>query len=171
MKPKEIQENLELAQNLLGQWLRYRQFYLKGISGESISPDEETQFLETTSAVAQNIRKLGQRIDEKQWPFRKEEISNQLKGTISIGHFGAIPEADQKKFYNEWHVNMLYLSRTVGALKFMNEGYVPAPPKVAGVAKKGAKGKAGGAMMKKVVILIVLAAAAVGGFLAVQAFL
>jgi len=167
MKPKEIQENLELAENILAQWLRFRQFYYKGISSEPISPDEETQFLETTSSIAQNIRKLGQRIDEKKFPFRKEEISSQLKGAISIGHFRALPPADQRVYYKEWHKSVVYLSRTVGALKFLNEGYRPPPDKKAGAKKGGAKGGKSPAKTM-VIVLVVLALLGGGAFLVMQ---
>ncbi len=158
MKKQEIVENLELAQTLLGQWLRYRQFFLKGISDEEIDQQEEADFIETTSAIAQNIRKLGQRIDEKKFPFRRDQISAQLKGAISISHFRNLPEADQKGFYKELHISVIYLSRTVGALKFLNEGYVP--PSLA-KGKKGKKGKKGGKIVP-IIFLIALAGGIVG---------
>ena len=186
MNPKEIPEILDLAQNLLGQWLRYRQFYYKGISKETITPQEEAEFLDISSSIAQNVRKLGQRLDEKKYPYRGSEITGLLKTAISVSHFRNIPAADQKVFYKDWHTTLIYLSRTVGALKFLNEGYRPTVAKpskggasggkqvVAGKAVKGgvkSKGKGGGGSgaMKTVVIVIVLLAAAVGGFFAVRA--
>ena len=144
MKPREVQELLDLTQTTLGLWLRYRQYFQKGMSKDPIGPEEEAEFLSTTSTIAQNIRKIGQRVDEKEFPFRKEEISGQLKSSISIAQFRNMPAADQKVFYREWHVSRVYLSRTVGALKFIQEGYVPAPK---AAAKAGAK--SGGAKAKK----------------------
>jgi hypothetical protein len=55
---------------------------------------------------------------------------------ISITHIRNMPEADRRTFYKEWHSSMVYLSRTVGAFKFLSEGYRPPEPK----AKKGKKG-------------------------------
>ena len=137
MKPREVQELLDLTQTTLGLWLRYRQYFQKGMSKDPIGPEEEAEFLSTTSTIAQNIRKIGQRVAAKEFPFRKEEISGQLKSSISIGQFRSMPSADQKVFYREWHVSRVYLSRTVGALKFIQEGYVPA---VKTTGKSGAKG-------------------------------
>lgn len=153
MKPRELQETLELAQLILGQWLRYRQFFRKGSSDEPISPQEEQEFLETTSAIAQNLRKLSQKIDEKKFPFRKNEISAQLKGIMSIGQFRSMADADRKKFYKEWHVSLLQLTRTVGALKFMTEGYRPKE-----VVPGGKKGRGGKLPKGKVVVAVVVVA-------------
>ncbi len=157
MNQKEITENLTLAQTLLEQWLRFRQYYLKGISEEPISPEEETQFLETTSTVAQNVRKLAQRVDEKQHPFKAKEISALLKGSISIANFRNLPETDQKAFYKQWHECQVYLSRTVGAFKFLHEGYRPP-------VKKGAKKKSGGGNMKMIMIIVIAILVAAGGY-------
>lgn len=139
MNTREIQENLEMAQNILGLWLRYRQFYLKGISSEPISPEDESQFLSTTSTLAQTMRKLAQRVDEKKYMLKQNDVSALLKRTISIQYFRNLSPADQKAFYREWHTCAVYLSRAVGTFKFLSEGYVPPPPKP--VAGKGGKGK------------------------------
>ena len=162
MKPKELQENLDLAQQTLGQWLRYRQFFRKGISDEPISAQEEQEFLETTSAIAQNLRKLGQRIDEKKFPFRKTEIAAQLKSTMSISQFRNMAEADRKKFYKEWHISLLHLTRTVGALKFMTEGYRPKEAAVGGKKGKGGGGLPKGKVVVAVVVVAVLALIGLG---------
>lgn len=156
MKPKEQAESLEVAQTLLGQWIRYRQFFFKGIGQEEITPQDEAQFLETTSAIAQNARKLGDRVDSKQFPFKKDQILQLIKTTMSVAYFRTQPDADRKKFYKEWHQALVYLSRTVGALKFLTEGYVPP-------VKKGAKGKAGGKKMPVGVIVAVVAVVAIVG--------
>lgn len=184
MNPKEIPENLELAQNLLGQWLRYRQFYYKGISRDPITPQEESEFLEISSAIAQTVRKLAQRLSEAEYPFRGNEISSQLRSTISVAHFRNLPAADQKVFYKEWHVSLIYLGRTVGALKFLAEGYSPpngvsrpvggkkgagtspgskgAAPGAKGGAKGGKAKKGGGGKALKVIITLI---AVLGGFI------
>lgn len=163
MKPIEIQESLGLAQSVLEQWLRYRLFFYKGISDEEISPTDDAEFLEITSSIAQNIRKMGQKIDEKKFPHRNKEIAAQLKSTVSIQGFRNMPEADRKIFYKTWHENMVYLTRTVGAYKFLSEGYRPVEKKT----KK--KGKGGGfmkvAMIAGGVIVLAILAVAVMNFL------
>lgn len=165
MNPKQIAETLEIVQTLLGQWLRFRQFYLKGTSQEAITPQEEEEFRDVSSAIAQNIRKLGQHLDEKRYPFRKEEISSLLKSAISIANFRALPVPDQKHVYREWHISLVYLSRTVGAVKFLNEGYAPLEKKA---GKKGGKGREAGGATKWVtiaVVVVLLVGGAIGGAL------
>lgn len=150
---------MDLSQTLLSQWIRYRQFYVKGISSDPISPNDEAEFLETTSSIAQCTRKLGERINEKDYPFKQKEISALIKGTISVAYFRTIPAQDQKNFYKEWHIILIYLSRTVGALKFLNEGYIPPPKAVPGKKKKKMSGG-----KKAAIVIAVLAAAAAGYF-------
>ncbi|MCC6546768.1 hypothetical protein IT570_06320 [Candidatus Sumerlaeota bacterium] len=192
MNPKEIPENLDLAQGLLGQWLRYRQFYYKGISKDPISPQEEAEFLEISSAIAQNTRKLVQRLNESEYPFRSNEITAQLRTAISVAHFRNLPAADQRIFYKDWHVSLIYLGRTVGALKFLAEGYSPpngvSRPvgKKPGQASPGAKGPApgakgaskggkakkggGGKGLKTIITVVVVIACLIGGYVLVGMF-
>lgn len=155
MKNREIADSLELAQDTLGRWLRFRQYYLMAINEEEISPQDETEFLETTSSIAANIRKMSQRIDEKQFPFRGKEVAALLKAAISISNFVGMNEADRKVFYTDWHKNRIYLARTVGGLKFLQEGYRPPQPKTKGKKKANKK-------VKTIVFLIIAVAAAAG---------
>jgi hypothetical protein len=157
MNTKEINENARMSEEILGKWLRFRQFVLLGFSKQSIEPTDEADFLSTTSMLAQEVRKLGQRLDEKQFPFRSKEISALLKSSISIQHFRAMNDADRRAFTKDWHVSKVYLARTVGAMKFLQEGYRPPEPKTAG--KKGG-GKAA-AKKKKIIIGVVVAIIAV----------
>ncbi len=162
MKKKELQEALELTQTLLGQWIRYRQYYLKGISDDEIAPHEDTEFLATTSNIAQTVRKLTERLDEKQYPFKSKEISALIKSTISINYFRTIPENDKKTFYSQWHVIRVYLSRTVGALKFIEEGYIPPVGGRKGAATKTKKKGGGGKIVMIIVAIILVLGGAVG---------
>lgn len=164
MKASEVQDTLNLAQTMLEQWLRYRQYFWRGISDAPITPEEEREFLETTSSLAQNVRKLSQRVDEKKLPFRSKELSELLKTTISIAHFRNMQPADQKVFYKEWHHSQIFLGRLVGAYKLMEEGYRPIE-KEAG--KKGGKksGPKGNAFIGIVVLVVIAGGIGVAYFL------
>ncbi len=156
MNRKEIPELLDLAQTLLEQWLRYREYYLHGISQEEITGEDEADFLDTTSAIAQNSRKLGQRIDEKTFPIKRTEVAQLLRATTSIAYFRQLPDYDRTVFYKDWHVCRVYISRAMGGLKFLNEGYVP--PR----ARK-AKGKSPADQLKNLPWTIIILVAALLG--------
>ena len=130
-KPKidPNQDNFDLAQTILTQWLAYRSFYFLAISDDEITDEDEREFLDTTSAIAQNVRKLGQKIDPKKSPFKNKEVAELLKKTVNIDYFRRLPEADRRLFYRDWHHCKIYLTRTVGELKFRTEGYVPQAPR------------------------------------------
>ncbi|MCC5877805.1 MAG: hypothetical protein JJU11_16415 [Candidatus Sumerlaeia bacterium] len=160
MKPRDIEENLELAQDTLGRWLRFRQFFLMAVEQEEVSSQEEQEFLETTSSIQQNLRKMEQRIEEKNFPFRAKDIKAQIKSAVSISNFRGMNEADRQTFYREWHRNRVYLARTVGGLKFLQEGYrLPEPKK-----KKKKKG-ASKMKMAVIAVVVIIALAAAGNFL------
>ena len=102
---------------------------------------------------------MGERLDAKTFPFRKDQILAQIKSAMSIAYFRSQPEADRKKFYKEWHMALIYLSRTVGAMKFMNEGYVAPQKKTAKAKKKFPKA------LIVVIVLAVLGIAALAYFM------
>ena len=160
MNSKEIADNSRLAEEILGKWLRFRQFYELGFSQREITTSDDAELLQTTSSIASDLRKLSQRLDEKLFPFRGKEISALLKSSTGINHFRSMAEGDRRAFVKEWHTNKTYLARTVGAMKFLEEGYrLP----VAG-PKKGKKTKG---KMKWVIIAVI---AAVVGFGAASFF-
>lgn len=163
MTPKQATEVLELAQSTLGQWIRYRDYFMKGMDEVEYSEQDEAEFLETTSVIAQNLRRLGERLDEKLFPFKKDVASQLIKSSISIEHFGNLPEADKRNHYKQWHLCLIYMSRTVGALKFISEGYVPK----ALTARKGKKKKKGGGPVVPIIVTLLL----VGGLVVLLNFL
>ena len=162
MNRKEIAETQEMTQTLLGQWVRYRQHYYRAVSEDQITAEEEKDFLELASTITQNVRRLGQRVDSRQFPFRKDEILSQLKRSISIKSLRDLPAPDKATFYKEWHISALYLSRTVGALKFIAEGYTPPAEKTKKGGKKGKK--------KLPLVPIIIAIVALAGVAALVMF-
>ena len=161
MKRKEIPELLDLSQTLLEQWLRYREYYLQAVSDAEITDEDEEEFLETTSTIAQNARKLGQRLNERVFSIKREEVASLLRSTTSVAYFRQLPDYDRMVFHKQWHFCRVHISRTMGALKFLNEGYVPPGPK-----KKKAKGPAN--QIKNLpwgIIILVAALLAAGWYL------
>lgn len=176
MKKQEAADCLALAQNTLELWLSFRKYLQRAFTEDPIGGDEEASFLEVKSSVARNVRQMGERFNDKQFPYGGDKISGLLRSCVSVSHLRSLPLSDRRGLYKEWHTASVLLSRTVGAYKFINEGYEYVPPKGGGsgapqggqsiaAIKAGAKTgpsakKAGGGSKKGVVALVVVGAAA-----------
>jgi len=157
MKKAVIDDHLHLVQSTLEQWISFRRFMNKAFSDSEIAPDEEPSFLEVKSNVARNIRTITER--SKSFPgldAGDKIIRDMLTKCVSVAHLRALPPADQKVLLKEWHQSFIRLSRSVGALKFLSDGYLPD-------SMSGKKKKKKGGAPKGVVIGGVVAALAAGG--------
>ncbi|MBI5154880.1 hypothetical protein HZA57_06555 [Candidatus Poribacteria bacterium] len=164
MKKQAVDDILALVQNTMEQWLSFKKYLGKSFSEDEIVSEDETSFLEIKSSVARNIRTLGERVKEvENLDYGGTSIRDLLNKCVSVSHLRALPLNDRRALYKDWHSVFVRLSRTVGAFKFISEGYVPGS---AG-GKKGAKGKGkgkkgGNKTVMIVVVVLVLAGGAVG---------
>jgi len=158
MKKQPVLENLGLVQNTLEHWLSFKRYVMKGFGEDAITPEDETGFLEVKSSVAKNIRSLTERLKEVgNFDFGGTIVRDQLNKCVSVGHLRALPMSDRRAMLKEWHVVFVRLSRTVGALKFISEGYVPQVPG----AKKKKGGPPKGAIIGVVAVVVIVAVAVV----------
>ncbi len=124
MKTQVIAANLEGFKNLLQLWVSFRKYFQRSFTSEPISRQEEQDFLELKSTLAKNHRALAQRSNELFY-YGGEKILEILRQSISVGHLRALPMGDKRALYTNWHTVFVYLSRTVGAYRFLAEGFVP----------------------------------------------
>lgn len=167
MKKAVIDEHLSLVQGLLEQWLTFKKFVLLAFSKEEISSESEGNFLEIKSAVARNVRTMSERVKEMGGLDYGDKIVRELLNKcVSASAVRGLPEADKRGLYKQWHTAFIRLSRAVGALKFMSEGYVPPVKGKGGKAGGAAKGGgAAGLIVGIVVVVLLLAGLAVAWFL------
>ena len=124
MKTQVIAANLEGFKNLLQLWVSFRKYFQRSFTSEPISRQEEQDFLELKSTLAKSYRALAQRSNEL-FNYGGEKILEILRQSISVGHLRALPIGDKRTLYTNWHTVFVYLSRTVGAYRFLAEGFVP----------------------------------------------
>lgn len=139
--PSEVA--LKEAQALLQLWLRSRGFINKAVSEEPITRDEEQSFLETKSEISKYQRTIATKLPPDV-SFGAERMQEILRQSISINHLRALPKNDRQMLISNWHFVFINLSRAMGCLQFLAEGYVP-PPRAAkaGTGIKDMKGAAG----------------------------
>jgi hypothetical protein len=169
-KPPTPEETaLAEAENLLGLWLRTRQFFAKANTEDPITREEEQQFLEMKSEVTKVQRTVAPKIPADAG-FGSEKMIELLRQSISIGHLRGLPRADRMGIMAQWHSVFIYMCRAVGALKFIAEGWQPRAKQKDGganisdlkkaAAKKGDKEPSVLASPKTYIALILIAAAA-----------
>ena len=141
MKTQVIAANLEGFKKLLQLWVSFRKYFQRSFTSEPISRQEEQDFLELKSTLAKGHRALAQRSNEL-FNYGGDKILEILRQSISVGHLRALPVGDKRTLYTNWHTVFVYLSRTVGAYRFLAEGFVPLIREKKGGATSVAKIKA-----------------------------
>lgn len=137
MKKPQIIECGQLSQTALEQWIGLRGFFLKASSTAEITVEDEAHFLEAKSQINRGFRGLADRIDQKIFYCGADKAQDLMRQAVNVSHLRTIPVADQKNLYKQWHTVFVHLSRTVGAFKFLSEGYVPPPRKLVDTNKTG----------------------------------
>ncbi|MDK2973135.1 MAG: hypothetical protein PWP23_2890 [Candidatus Sumerlaeota bacterium] len=169
MKKAVIDEHLSLVQGTLEQWLTFKKFLLLAFSNEPITSEAEGNFLEIKSAVARNIRTLGERVkDTGGIDYGDKIVRELLNKCVSATSVRSLPDADKRTLYKQWHTAFVRLSRSVGALKFMSEGYVP---QSGGKGKKGKKSGGAKSGMGMTITIIAILLLLGGGAVAALFFL
>lgn len=134
------EQALQEGQQLLNLWLQAKNSLAKAFTDAPVSQEEERQFLEVKSSVSQYTRLVSQKLppDVKIGGERMQEL---LRQAISISHLRGLPKSDKQTLVANWHASFIQLTRAVGCLQFITEGYQPQP--------KGAPGSRGGVVVKK----------------------
>ena len=167
--PTPHEAALAEAQNLMQLWLRTKTFFAKANTEDPVGREDEQSFLETKSEVSKYQRTLGPKLPSDV-TFGAEKMQDLLRQSISIGHLRALPKPDRQMLMYNWHMVFTYLSRAVGALQFLVEGYNPPPKAAKGKggsnisqlkgAASGSKEKKGSFISGKTIAIIILFAVA-----------
>lgn len=155
MNLEAIDQNLTLLQGMLEQWLSFRKYIDRSFDDTPASAEEETGFLEIKSSISRSSRTVAEKIKSVgKMDFGEKVLRESLTKCVSVDHMKKLPLSDKRSLVKDWHGVFIKLSRSVGALKMMSEGYLPLDPAKSG-KKKSKKGM--GKPMLIVIVLIVLA--------------
>lgn len=149
MKPAQVAEMASLVHNALEQWVGFRRFFDKAFTAEELAADDEASFLEVKAQIARSLRSLGDKLNEKEYYFGGDKAQALLRSCVSVSHLRSLPMPDRRAMQKDWHTVRVHLSRTVGAFKFLAEGYIPPPKKSAASAGTSIAGIKAAGMKKK----------------------
>jgi hypothetical protein len=115
---------LSEAQSLMQLWLKAKGYLARANTDDPISREHEQDFLETKSELSKCQRLLGPKLP-KEVSYGADKMQEILRQSISIGHLRGLPKQDKATLMGTWHLVFINLSRAVGALQFLAEGYIP----------------------------------------------
>lgn len=158
MKPILINESLGLVQSALEQWLSFKNYLVLGSTSNKISQEDENSFLEIKSNLSRSNRALGEKMKEAgRMDLGEKLLKELLTKCVSISNISSLPPPDKRQLMRDWHKVYIKMSRSIGALKMLSEGYVPED-----ATKKKKKKKFDVSTLKTPIIAIVIIGVLVG---------
>jgi hypothetical protein len=137
MKPAQYQENLGLIQTTLEQWLTFKKYLMHAYNNEDVLPEHESSFLEIKSNLARSSRALNEKLKEMgRMDLGEKVLKELLSKCVSVQTISTLPPPDKRQLVKDWHKVFIKMSRAIGALKMLSEGYTPEE-----ATKKKKKGK------------------------------
>lgn len=129
LKPEYVEETTRELHTLLELWLKMREFLKIAMRHEPISKEHESDFLKVKSEGTKFHRILKKRLTDaetriKKLDFAYDKMIEILRGSISIAHLRALPEADLKKIRSEWHGVYVGLCNVAGAYEFLGSDQI-----------------------------------------------
>ncbi len=118
-----LDKEAEEAKRMWDLWMKYKNLILFAFSDKPITQQHEKMFLEVTGELQKQQRILLKFVP-RDIDFGAESITKLMKSSVSIAHLRDLPESDKKNLYTNWHNIYIHMTRMVGAMRFIAEGYV-----------------------------------------------
>ena len=122
----KMDADADVAKALLDLWLKYKGLIALAFSNRPLSDGAEQQFLEVTGGLQRQQRAV-LKVFPRDINFGNKVMTALMRDSVSLQHMRDLPEYDKKRLYNSWHSVYVELTRAVGAMRFIAEGYVHKP--------------------------------------------
>ncbi len=147
LKQEYVEKTSRELETLLELWLKVREFLGIAMRNDPISKEQEADFLKVKSDGTKYHRILKKKLTDaetriKRLDFPYDQMIEILRGSISIVHLRALPEADLKKIRTEWHRIQVGLCSVVGAYEFLGSDQIN--------LRRAAKRAGGGGLFGKI---------------------
>lgn len=115
MRDRRLEKNIARVEAFIELWKQLSQFLDRGFRGGTFTDEEEAQFLDLKSRIAQQhelvMTMLGAEAD------RDDKALRLLNSVPSLAGFRDLPEGMDKRLSNEWHSTYLSMQALLGRLK------------------------------------------------------
>lgn len=115
MKDKQLERNIQKLEAFLETWKQFNQFLQRAFRGETFSDEDEEQFLELKSTIAQEyetlLMSLGGEVE------REEKALRILMDAPSLRSLRDSSEGMARRVEADWHAMFIKLQSALGRLK------------------------------------------------------
>ena len=119
MKDKRLEKKIKLLKEFMELWIKFHDLYKTALSKQSISPEEEKNFLETKSLIARKYQMLKDFLGiEPQTDDRTFDVISQV---LSLESVSTISDLGIKKIESDWHNSYIQLNKLLGELESKTE--------------------------------------------------
>lgn len=115
-------DELVESRKLLDYWIKLKSFILLAFGDKELTVDHEQQFLALMTGLQKQERAVLQ-FAPRDIDFGSGKMGDMLRNAISLDHLRDQPESDKEKLYGDWHSIYILMTRAVGAMAFVAEGY------------------------------------------------
>ncbi len=115
MRDRRLEQNIKRVEEFIELWKQLSQFLDRGLRGGTFSDEEEGQFLQLKSAIAQQHELLMTTLGGE--AERDDKALRLLNNVPSLGAFQDLAEGMDKRLSTEWHSTFMALQALLGRLR------------------------------------------------------
>jgi hypothetical protein len=115
MRDRKLEERIELLEEFINEWIRFRNFLKIGAAGKA-SPEKEEEFMKLKSLIARKYQHLTTLMGES---FSADErLMKTVSRVASLKQVAEIkPEVGQRSIEDEWHSSFIRLNENLGNME------------------------------------------------------
>jgi len=119
MVDKDLEHKIKKVKEFMELWVKFHDLYKDALSHETITPEEEKNFLETKSLIARKYQALIEYIGiDRPYDDRTFDVISQL---LSLKSVAAISDLSLNKIEYDWHNSYVLLNKLLGELEARQE--------------------------------------------------
>lgn len=124
LTPTDVDELYDNAKKLLEFWMKIKLVFNAAFSDGEITREHEAGYLQLKSEISRIYRIIADKLPVG-LKFDGEKALEMLKTAMSMEHLQKLIPAERQNQFKTWHLVYIRLTRTLGALEIMKQGYFP----------------------------------------------
>ncbi len=119
MIDRELELQIKRLKEFMQLWVKFHDMYKNALSRETISPEEESTFLDTESLITRKYQALKDYLGiDSSYEDKTFDVISQV---LSLKSVAAISDISLHKIENDWHNSYILLNKLLGELEGKQE--------------------------------------------------